>query len=563
MATYYVSKTDTNGYIVGSDSANGTAKTSPWRTISKAVATAADGDTIWVNDGTYTDLELGASSVIAVNATKSLKMYPQNDYMVTIQSTASNAQIVSLTGTATNEMIFGKFVIDAEIPGAPGTYQPTCLVIPNTAGVDCTLTLAGTKLKNAATQNILNSRRRGTMNIDVMFSGLMAQGIASTTSGADVAAMTVTVTSLVLDNVTVSANALARVLDFTRLSTSSAAYTLTVRNMTGSITAPAALGSSAAIALLVSTGIAGVVAENFNVKYTVFNASATSYGIYIKNASRGATAVADAPIIRNNVIAGTSPAQYVISAGDTTTAYNVDNAVIYGNTITVPYYASDTPHCIAVGNVTGGRVYGNRTIGGYVGILAGINQGAVISGNVVTDCYGFSLYSKGSGATTAPKFANNTVILTNTLGAVRAGGALGVAIQGATNNAAVTFQNNVVYALTGLYRYTDVGTSQAGTFVNNNYYSAGPAGFTSPWSYQSSTYTTLAAWIAARETTAKNLAPAFMSEVDFRLTTGSTMRRAGVWLTNVARDFKGVKFGAVPDLGAYQSSNPATRTARA
>ena len=59
MATYYVSKSNANsslGYVVGNDSNNGTSPGTPWLTISKAVATATDGDTIYVNDGTYVDL---------------------------------------------------------------------------------------------------------------------------------------------------------------------------------------------------------------------------------------------------------------------------------------------------------------------------------------------------------------------------------------------------------------------------------------------------------------------------------------------------------------------------
>lgn len=551
MPTYYVSKSVANGYVIGSDSNNGTAKSTPWLTISKAVATAVDGDTVYVNDGTYVDLELGAASVISINSAKSLKMYPETAYGVTIQSTAGSAQIVSLTGTATNEMIFGKFVIDAEIPGAPGTYQPTCLVIPNTAG-DCTLTLAGTCLKNAGTQHLLNSRRRGTMNLDLVFSGRIAQGVASTTSGADVAAMTVNVTSLALD-ATVSVNALCRVLDFTRLSTSAQSYSLTVSNVTGSIVAPAALGSSAAIALLVATGIQGVIAQDFNVRYTVYNASATSYGVYIKNSARGATAVANRPIVRRNTIVANAPTQYCISIGDTTTAYDVDHGLVYANTITVPYYASDTPHCIAIGNVTGGLAYGNTTYGGYVGILLGINQGAVVTGNLCVGCYGFALYSKGCGATTRPIMCQNTVVLTNQFGAARAA-ALGVAIQGATNNADTLFQNNVVYAQTALYRYVDVGTSQAATFVKNDYYSAGPTGFTSPWSYQSSLYTTFAAWAAAHETEALNVDPLFTSYNQFNTRATSPLRRTGTWCTNAARDHRGRPCLVPPDIGAYQAS---------
>ena len=95
----------------------------PFLTISRAIVVGVDGDTIYVNDGTYTGTELGAASVIAVPSTKSLKIYPWTPYGVTIQTTAASAQIVSLTGTANYDTVFGKFIIDGEIPGAPGTYQ--------------------------------------------------------------------------------------------------------------------------------------------------------------------------------------------------------------------------------------------------------------------------------------------------------------------------------------------------------------------------------------------------------------------------------------------------------
>lgn len=569
MATYYVSKSTANaslGYVVGNDSNAGTSPATAWLTLAKITASAADGDTVYVNDGTYTDAELGGSNVFSLNSTKSIKMYPVTDYGVTLQSTAASAQIVSLTGTATNDMIFGKFIIDGEIPGAPGTYQPTGMVLTNPSN-QAVITLSGTRFQNCATQNILNSKRRGTLNMTgVQFAGLMAQGVASTASGADVASMTVAVDGLALQDVTTSSNALTRVLDFTRLSSSSNTYTLTVSGVTGTITAPAALGSSAAVALLVATGIDGVIAEEFDATYYAYNTGATCYGIYIKNASRGATATANRPIIRHNRIVGNAPSEYVISAGDTTTAYDVDNAQVYGNTITVPYYDSATPHAVAVGNVTGGTVWGNWINGSYVAILLGINQGAAVTGNVSVGCYGMCLYAKGCGATTAPIIANNTVILTDTYGAAR-GGALAVAVQGATNNTAVTFRNNNVYAYTDMYRYTDVGTSQTATFVKNNYYSAGPAGFTSPWSYQSSTYTTFATWQAARETTGTNVDPIMVNVLagDYRLHATSTLRHSGAPWGVRAVDYRGRQCWDRPDIGAYYSSSgdPApARTAR-
>lgn len=565
MATYYVSKSTANGSVVGSDSANGTSLSTPWRTISKAVATAADGDTVLVNDGEYVDLELGAASVIAVSSAKSLVMRPIVPYAVTLRSTAASAQIVSLTGTANFTCVFGAFVIDGEIPNAPGTYQPTGVVLPNPAA-QVAITLDGTEIKNCATQNILNSKRRGTLRlVDVVFSGRIAQGVASTASGADAAAMTVLVDGLRLDNAQVTVNALCRVLDFTRLSSSSISYSLHVKRVTGLITAPASVGTSVAVALLVATGIgqgtnvdgktAPLIAELFDAEVRCESASATSYGIYIKNASAGATAVAHNPVIRRNTLRFNVASGYAISAGDTTTAYDVNYPVIHHNVVTVPYRASATPHCIAVGNVTGGLVYANKTFGGYVGYLAGINQGAIFSGNLSEGCYGYALYAKGCGATTAPRFDNNTVVLTSKFGAARGAG-LGVAAQGGTNNAAVSFRQNIVYALTDLYRYAEVGLSQAATFTSNVYCSAGPEGFASPWAYQASTYATIGEWIAAREASALSADPLFSSGEPYRLTSGSPYVGTAAWYPNTY-DISGGRCWPPASLGAYQRRDAA------
>ena len=48
MATYFVRTS-------GNDNNNGTAKTSAWATIGKALATAGTGDVVWIGAGTYTE----------------------------------------------------------------------------------------------------------------------------------------------------------------------------------------------------------------------------------------------------------------------------------------------------------------------------------------------------------------------------------------------------------------------------------------------------------------------------------------------------------------------------
>lgn len=53
-ATYYVSNAATNGYIVGVDTNDGTAKDAAVLTLEKAFTLVANGDTIRLNDGIYT-----------------------------------------------------------------------------------------------------------------------------------------------------------------------------------------------------------------------------------------------------------------------------------------------------------------------------------------------------------------------------------------------------------------------------------------------------------------------------------------------------------------------------
>jgi hypothetical protein len=81
MPTLHVSKTATNGYGVGNDTTGDGSKASPYLTITKAFITAAaNGDSILVNDGIYTESGF-------LNPTKTgLTLSPENDGAVTIKS---------------------------------------------------------------------------------------------------------------------------------------------------------------------------------------------------------------------------------------------------------------------------------------------------------------------------------------------------------------------------------------------------------------------------------------------------------------------------------------------
>ena len=130
-----------------------------------------------------------------------------------------------------------------------------------------------------------------------------------------------------------------------------------------------------------------------------------------------------------------------------------------------------------------------------------------------------------------------------------------MAAQGATNNAAATFANNICAVRSGNdWKYAVVDASQVATFDRSNYHSV-PT-LTSPWSYQGTTYATVGLWNAAATVGDEtNNNPLFVAESDYRLRAYSTLRRAGKWTTIGCKDFRGRPCYQPIDVGAYQTSS--------
>lgn len=554
--TYYVSKTATNGYVVGADGNAGTAKGTAKATISNAITTAADGDTIYVNDGAYSNAELGASGYVDFNA-KALTFLAETNYGVTLSTDSASNIVMRFRNDNTTPLTVGKIILDCEKPSAPGTYIATGVQIDNPTNA-VVHAFAGTKIGNCSTQNISDNAQRGTLTVDAIFFGKMKDGLQGSTAMASAAAKTYTITSLVLDDV-ISTDTFASVaISSTRSSVSANPFTFSVTSLTGSLTAPSSLGTTATGTLINIVGIFGASIEGVNA--TVNGASTTNscYGINITNSALGAAAKADNPLVRYNTVTMNCPAGYAIIAGDSTIAYNVDYAQIYANTVYMPFYNGvSTPHGIVLGRVAGGLVWGNTVYGGAVGYMTSINQGGIITGNLAIGSYYAPLFSKGSGATTAPLLINNTVIMDDTLYGAKFGpyGCQGVAAQGATNNAAATFANNICAVRSGNdWKYAVVDASQVATFDRSNYHSV-PT-LTSPWSYQGTTYTTVGLWNAAATVGDEtNNNPLFVAESDYRLRAYSTLRRAGKWTTIGCKDFRGRPCYQPIDVGAYQTSS--------
>lgn len=580
--TYYVSQTATNGYVVGNDANAGTAKGTAKLTLAAVKALPyAEGDTIYVNDGTYTDTQLGSTGYFDIAAGKAVTLLPETDYGTTLAG-HTQALLLRIRNDSTSPVTIGKFILDCEkTTTAPGTYIATGIQ-SDTTTVQTSVTLAGTRIQNCSTQLYSDNAKLGTVTFTgVIFAGLMKDGVTGSTSLADTGAKTYVINGLTLSSVTSTDTATATVFTATRLSTSTNPLSLYVNAVTGTITAPGALGASAVVSILALHGITNavnpagvsqpVIVENLNVTLTASSTTTSCYGVQIDNSAAGANAVGNTPVVRNSIINMNCPAGYAIAIGDSTTAYDVTDALVYGNTLTNTFYNGvATPHGISLGRVTRGIVRSNYVRGFAVGVLTAINQGGIVTGNLIEGAYYAPLFAKGNGATTIPTIANNTVIMDDAIVGAKFGnyGCLGVAVQGATNNTDTLFKNNNCYVRSGTgWKYAVTDTSQVAHFDHNNDFSL--VTLTTPWSYQGTTYATATLWNAAATVgDDTNVDPVFVDPAnDYRLAPTSTLRGAGLnWDTlSKCADVRGRRCFIPFDVGGYQTSGgdpAATRTAR-
>lgn len=535
-------------------------------TLPRAITVASSGDTIIAANGTY---DLG-SSTLAVN--KNVTIGPVTAGLGIITSSHATSTVDITASSDANVLTFGAF--DVRNSGGAGQIMRIL-----SAAYDATVQLSGTIIPaGAVNRHIQDAWVRGTIKLtNVSLGGTIGTqaGFYSVTTPTSAKKIQVTGGSYLL---TASASNTPAIW-IERAAGVSVSEWVYISGPTVNVSVPSGLGTSALgigirlHRITYGTGISGNVEppiiESANVTLSTPGASSVD-ALGIVNSSTDATAVADGTIIRDSIVRCDGPATRCISIGtDGSTAFNAANAQIYRNTVSSSFYdGSSTPHGISLGRVTGGVAWGNTVIGFAVGIITAINQGAVVTGNVIAGAYYAPLFSKGSGATTVPIFTNNTVIMDDALFGAKFGnyGCLAAAIQGATNNAGVSFRNNICYVRSGAgWKYAVVDASQVASFDTNDYFSL-PT-LTNPWSYQGSTYANLSLWNAASTVgTELSVNPYFFADNNYRLSSSSTLRRAGVWPTNECRDMRGRPCWAPqPDLGAYQSSSgdPALpRTAR-
>lgn len=512
-ATFYVSKSTANadlGYVVGNNGNSGLSPSTAKLTIGSAITAASNGDTIIVNDGTYSNAELNASNNILDINGKAIRIFPVIDYAVTVQTDSANNTVVLIRNGNTTPVELGKLIIECEKPSTPGTYVNFGVQV-NNAAVALHQIYRGTHIQNCAHTNILDNALQGTaQGYDLIFAGRMSQGWATPTNVGNTGGKKFHIDGLALRDIQAQNAAASRAIFIQRDATTANEVSVYINRITGHMTAPIASGPNAVVVgvalvnITDAVNLAGITAppiiENMAVSLIGYSTTNECIGVSA-TAPTGQVARGDHPVVRNGYITFNCPAGRALELGSSIVANNVDNPKAYGLTITTPYYASATPHGISIGQIVGGDVFQNVLNGGYTPILLSINNGAYVHDNYLTGCYGRCLYSKGSGGSNAPRWERNFVQLTNDYGPMR-GGALSIALQNGTNNTAAVYTGNTVCAVSDLYRYVDVDVNQIGTFSRNNYYSYGPIGNATPWVYQATMYASFAAWQSAQEITA-------------------------------------------------------------
>jgi hypothetical protein len=547
---YYVSKSTDNGFAVGSDSnsaAQAQSKATPWATISKAVSTAANGDIIVINDGTYSGTELGATNFVSL-AAKLLNFFAFRSGNVTISSSAGAVTgLIRINNVpATSGVTFYGLIFDGASLSTPVFCDNASANTPTITFTNCTwqnpLNFANSFTATKAVLTYNNAQFAGTNRAFISWQ-TMAATSALTFNGGNISQSSRTTANDGLINVKATASGTS----------------LTINGLTGSGTINSGVASGV-FDIIRCFDVSTVQITNSNL--SLLGHPGTAIGAVIR--ATPDTTIAMAVTVAGNTINNESTGGYGILVGaDATGAGNnqANNCVIEGNIVTATranQQATTPVHGIIVGWSQGGTIRRNKVSGCGHGIISKANTTttAYVYSNIIVDSEFEHLYAKGSADVI---FSNNTLYATsattaNTIAMAR----LAVGDDGSTGSSSVTVENNILYAANAaalkVFELTDSFSS--GTYNNNNYFLASGALPANCFSYQGTTYSTVAAWAAAQEATAISGDPVLVDPANgnFNLGTGSAAKWAGVAVANVTVDYNGTAWHSPPSVGALEAA---------
>lgn len=532
MTTYYVSS-------VGNDSYTGLAPvftsgtTGPFASFANALSTIADGDTINILSGTY-----NTNSANGFTFTKSVTVDPYAGASVTLTAGVAGQVVYLNPGTSAKTINIGAITLNA------ANFNNFGISAGSSAALQ-TVSLTGTIITNSLQAGYENSQTQlvftGT-NCNV--TGANSHGAFEDVSGGLIAGSSATITGGSWISTALTLTARGGIF----IRGGAASIPATISGATVTTTTVGAI-NSASIRLqnLVATiydntvTIAGAATAGLSIECAPINANQADGGAIYNNKTYNLCAAGI-----NGILVGT----------DVSGANNdkMNNWRVYGNTVN----GNDTStglHGVMFGNVSGGLAYGNTINRASLAVV--LKQGAAASYAYSNKIYNPHGTTSGviriKGAVGSKAYNNNVYLSSSYTSGYVLYGSAGDAAQACSG---CEFNNNVVY----LYGATPtfivrVDNSQDCTFDANDYYNPA-ATLASMWSFQGTTYATLAAWNAAAAVGIDyEVNPLFasVSALDYRLMPGSPLHRSGKYMASNV-DFRGRTRMVPPAIGAYEPS---------
>jgi hypothetical protein len=435
-------------------------ESTPWQTPRQVYDASTSGDGAYISAGTYTANGVGdypdAFHRLGGNS-KSLSYIAVGD--VTFKSTnVSNAQgFVSAVPNGGFSYANG-IVFDGE-----NTIQ-TGLGNGDMSTNVWTLTYENCTVKDFVNYGCLMSNLRvGTFRfLGTTFSGGFSTGALTGSSGTIASNGNVTIDVIGCNfQLSRTGTMIGITQDVSAAITNTLDFNIT--DNTFNVTSIGTTGYAAAV--FVKTSGTEIARNNITVSTDDINANA-SYGIL--QFATAFEAIPDASIT-SNTIQFNCPTGYSIALGNSSGVSIT--GTIEKNTVTGQYYATATPHGIAVDSAGVGTVRYNKVSDLYAQILASKTAaGTVISENLTVDGYGADLYAKGC---TAATFEKNTCVVTDKY-TRRNLGVISVDSQGGVNTVATIMSNNVVLVTTEdiakIGALVNITVNQTCTYSNNVYF---------------------------------------------------------------------------------------------
>jgi hypothetical protein len=541
---YYVSQDAANGYVVGNNTNNGTSKSTPRLTIESMYGVAANGDTIYINPSPTaylhaSNFDAGTSKGLTIIC----DLYVGSSSCL-LRATSGN-QVWTVQTPAAGTMSFVDITFDAN------NARLRCVTITNNVAIS-TNTFIRPVCINPIDTGIVDNKNNN--NLTITNATLVATDMSGTnTIGGLYSGVVHQTGNVIVDGIVANATqsaAIARPVFYLVRDSGSTAITVSIKNITGTLTSTATG---------VGTGWYGPQISNIDdavIEYSnlTFVGTRTAVGAQIRSTSGSLTA--HRGIIRYNkfVMNGITEAYCGLLGESASTVGNnqANQGRMYLNEcIFTAVPGSQTPHGFVAGVVTDPLVYANKVTNAYVCTLASRTTRGVFTGNLCLDIYGLALYGKGATNTI---ITNNTVTQKNSKAQTAC---LGLNPHSdATNNSGIRYVNNLcVSDQDSAARSVWVAASQTGTFDNNDYWTTQPLN-SDQWSYQSVNDNTLNGWNGRAQVGNDLFAnPYFPYPDDYQLGESSVLRRAGMWSTNGCFDFRGRPCFVPPDIGAFQTSS--------